>query len=117
MPILNKELFHEDIRGLNGDFAKELAIENIEKYIDYDYTAEEVKKLHGAVEDIRDDFDELEAENEKLEERIKKLESKIQMLAKENRQLKTENYAMGNLLDFVVIERGIDIFEGSGLKR
>jgi predicted nuclease with TOPRIM domain len=67
-------------------------------------------------EELQERYEELIEDNDNLELKIEELEEKVNLLTEENRRLRQENFAIGNLIDFVIVERGIDVFEGSSLK-
>lgn len=116
MSVPNIELFYEDIRGLNGELAQELALSDIRPLVESEYSPEEMDEIVNENEELQERYDDLEEESGNLEQQVEALEEKIKLLTEENLRLKKENYAVGNLLDYVVVERGIDVFEGSGLK-
>lgn len=110
MPV-NKDLFMEDLKGVHGKAAQEFAYADVEKYLAFDLSVEEVaelSELEDALEEKEDEITVLEAENEKLQ-------NKIKVLQLQNLMLKKENFAVGNLLDDIVIKKKNPFVEKSGV--
>jgi DNA repair ATPase RecN len=98
MPIY-KPLFIEDLKGLNGELARDLAIAEVEKYLNFEFTPEEIEDLEERNEDL------IEV-NEKLGKRVDALEKQVKKLKDKNRQLTMENAEVSGLLDKAAIEKG-----------
>jgi regulator of replication initiation timing len=90
---MDRQLFLEDLKGINGVAAQEIALSEIERMLDPDFINDE-------------DYDELQEQVEQYEETLQKIAAENEALALDNRNLreanrllKAENQTLGDYLD------------------
>lgn len=98
----DKNLFLEDLQGVNGKLAQDMATDEVKEFLDLNFRLDRIKELNEAIDDWESNYYSLESE--KLE-----LRAKYNLLQAENESLKLENTKVGNLLDNFVIEQGLPL--------
>lgn len=64
---MDKQLFLDDLRGLNGDLLQDLAFQELEELFDLDYGSEDIRELEMELDEAHRYVKGLQRENEQLE--------------------------------------------------